>query len=367
MRILSISNDPHNPYQGSGYVITGYINGLRERGHTVDAYGPEEWCIWNVHRGRRYLYPILMALFGIRVYRNGAYDLVELWGAPSWLCAVLLRLFWPDVRIVHHSNGIEQHRTSVEQQAHSAALEHRWFQADLSAVYDWGLQASDAIVTVSTYDVPFLEKQGYVSRERICPVSNPLPEAFIGQDVDIERQKRLGFCGSWIPRKGIDLIREDISSFLDEHPGWTFSIVGVGDQDVRSKFPEEVRGQIEVIPFLERPDLIDWYHSLSVFVLPSIYESFGLVIAEAMACGAAVVATNVGLAHTLTDREEALILPDPSSPHLKQALDQLARDETLRRTIAQNGYERVQELRWERAVDKLESIYTRLANETDGH
>jgi glycosyltransferase involved in cell wall biosynthesis len=255
----------------------------------------------------------------------------------------------------------------VEQQTDSeAGLASRWFQANLSTAYDWGLQASDAIVTVSTYDVPFLEEQGYVPSDQIHSVGNPLPETFIGQDINVGRQKRLGFCGSWIPRKGIDLIREDVSSFLGEHPGWKFSIVGVGDQDVWVKFPEEVRDQIEVIPFLERPDLIEWYHSLSVFVLPSIYESFGLVIAEAMACGAAVVATNVGLAHTLTDREEALILPDPSSPHLKQALDQLASDEVLRQTIAQNGYEQVQELRWERAVEELESIYTRLASETDG-
>lgn len=364
MRILSVSNGPHDPNSGAGHAITGYTRGLRRRGHVVDAYGPSHWKTFDVTRARRYVFPLLMAVFGIRVYasRSYDYDVVELWGGTAWLLAVLLRWGWSNLRIVHHSNGIEQHRTAVERNSGICSVEPAWFQVDFSSVYDWGLQAADAIVTIGSYDVPFLKRKGYVPEERIYAIENPLPDRFIGREVTAGRPKRIGYCGSWIPRKGTEVMKVDIPRFLRAHPSWTFSIVGSQSADVEREFPDDVRDQIEVTPFMERDNLVDWYHSLSIFTLPSIYESFGLVVAEAMACGAAVVTTNVGFAHGLTHKEEACILEEPASPHLKETLTDLARNEDARQTLAANGYERVQSLRWEKAIDRLEQIYRSLSN-----
>jgi len=364
VRILSVSNTPHDATQGSGYVITGYINGLRERGHTVDAYGPTDWLLGDVHRARRYLYPLLIAIFGFLHCRPRQYDLIELWGGHAWLLAVYFRWRTPEVPLVHHSNGIEQHRVRIQRQSATGPIQNRrWFQWDVSRLHDWGLHAADAIVTVSSYDLPFLKERQYVPEDRLFAIENPLPRFFLDQDVQYDRPKRIGFCGSWIPVKNPPLLVNDVSRFLRAHPDWTFSVVGVGDTDARQEFPVDVREQVEVISYLQREKLVDWYHSLAVFTLPSVYESFGLVMAEAMACGAALVATNVGFAHGLTDKEEALVLPEVQSPHLAEALDMLVENETLRRRIARNGYDRVQDLRWEKAIDRLEDIYQTLARE----
>jgi glycosyltransferase involved in cell wall biosynthesis len=302
-----------------------------------------------------------MATFGVRQFNRNAYDLVELWGGTSWLLAVLLRT-GTAVPIVHHSNGIEQHYTELWEQKTEAGENEHWFQLDLSPLYDLGLRASDAIVTVSSFDLPFLRRRGYLPESRLYAINNPLPDFFLDRTVQPDRPKRVGFCGSWIPKKGIDVLRTDVAAFLREHPEWTFSVVGVGETDIRAQFPVEVRDQLEVISFLEREELAAWYHRLSVFVLPSIAESFGLVAAEAMACGAALVMTDVGFAHDLADEREALILPASTRPHLYRALTRLVNDESLRRQVAQNGYERVQNLRWEDAVDRLESIYQSLVS-----
>ncbi|MBB4062397.1 glycosyltransferase family 4 protein [Salinibacter ruber] len=359
MRILTISNTPHDPSQGSGYVITGYVEGLRERGHSVDAYGPEDWLWWDVRRARRYLYPLMIASFGLQAYRRKPYDLIELWGGVTWLLAILLR--WTkgeNATIVHHSNGIEQHRVVVQRQSSAADAQlERWFQWDLSWFYDRGLEAADAIVTVSKYDLPFLKNKRYIPQKRIYTIPNPLPNFFLGQNVQWDRPRRVGFCGNWNSIKNIRLLRNDLPLFLRDHPEWSFSVMGVGDTEVKSDFPEDVRPQIEVIPFLKREKLVDWYHSLAIFTLPSIYESFGLVMAEAMACGVALVATRVGFASGLTDGEEAYVLSKKTSPHLKEALETLAEDEKRRRQMARGGYERVQELRWETATRKLDNIY----------
>lgn len=361
VRILSISNVPHDLSQGSGFVISGYMEGLRERGHSVQAYGPSDWRCLDVHRGRRYAYPVMIALFGLVYVQPERFDLVELWGGATWLLATCLRWLHPDSTIVHHSNGIEQHRVKVQQQAPVTDVQNvHWFQFDVSPLHDWGLRASDAIVTVSSYDVPFLKKRDYVPEDRVYAIENPLTEAFLGRSVEWERPKRIGFCGNWIPRKGTHLLTTDLSSVLRENPDWTFSLVGVGDTNVKAQFPVDLHDRVEVIPFLERAELIDWYQGLAIFTLPSIYESFGLVMAEAMACGAALVSTNVGFAHGLDHRDEALILPSSQSPHLSEALTTFIENESLRRSIARNGHARVQNLRWDRAIDRLDSIYTSL-------
>jgi glycosyltransferase involved in cell wall biosynthesis len=364
VRILSISNVPHSPGQGSGYVITGYVNGLRERGHTVDAYGPADWLLADVHRARRYLYPLMIAIFGLRYCRPRQYDLIELWGGHAWLLAVCLRWIAADVPLIHHSNGIEQHRVQVQRQSATGPIQNRrWFQWDASRLHDWGLHAADAIVTVSSYDLPFLKERQYVPEDRLFAIENPLPDFFLDRDVQYDRPKRIGFCGGWSARKAPPVLTRDVTEVLCEHPEWTFSVVGVGDAEVAKAFPEDVRDRVEVISCLEREDLVDWYHSLAVLTLPSVYESFGLVMAEAMACGAALVATNVGFAHGLTHEKEALILPEAQSPHLAEVLDTLVENEMLRRRIAQNGHERVQDLRWKDAVDRLEDIYQTLIEE----
>lgn len=358
MRIFSISNTPHDTSQGSGYVITGYMQGLRKRGHDVDAYGPSDWRCIEVPRGRRYIYPLLIAIFGLRYCNPKEYDLIELWGGITWLLAVGLRLTNTDVPIVHHSNGIEQHRAKVQREAQNEHVQdHSWYQWDTSPLYDLGLHAVDSIVTVSLYELLFLKSRSYVPEERLLAISNPLPDLFLDRDVKYERPKRIGFCGGWIRRKAPSFFVKDIERFLYQYPSWNFSAVGVGETNISSEFSEDVRDRVEVIPFLEREALTDWYESLAVFVFPSIYESFGLVVAEAMACGAAVVTTNVGFASDLNHGREVIKVEEPQSPNLYGSVRELVENEPLRQRIARKGYSRVQELQWDTAVDRLERFY----------
>src|SRR5207248_2714683 len=103
---------------------------------------------------------------------------------------------------------------------------------------------------------------------------------------------------------------------------------------------------------------------ISIFVFPSVIESFGLALAEAMARGCAVVATKVGFASELTHGASALLLEAAESPKLYEAVHELILDSELRSRISQAGRQAVQHLRWKDAIAKLSDTYTEWAART---
>lgn len=363
MRILTLSNSLLGESSGSGYVVHGYAEGLRARGHSVDLLGPPDFEPFHeLSRGIRYRQILGMA--GTAAWRmaRGGYDLVELYGAEAWLaCLALTSVPRRRYIVVAHSNGLEPHCSEILARAVAAGWlrdERRWYQADLSRAFALGFRASDALVTVSEFDREYGLRAGY-AHGRILALENPLPDGYLGRAIAAPRERTIGFVGAWLPRKGIELIARDVPTILREFPDWRFTLVGVGPEfQPAGHFPADVLPRIDVVPAADRSgQLTSLYERFAIVVLPSLYESFGLVASEAMACGAALVATPVGFAHALRDGVEALLLPEPVSPALAVALRRLVADAVLRRSLAGAGHKRVQRLRWPHAVEALEAAY----------
>ncbi|MBO0684526.1 MAG: glycosyltransferase family 4 protein [Candidatus Dormibacteraeota bacterium] len=87
-------------------------------------------------------------------------------------------------------------------------------------------------------------------------------------------------------------------------------------------------------------ELVDLYRSADVFCLPSRGDCFPQVIAEAMACGLPVVATDVGaVAEAVLHGVNGLVVPPGSPHHLRLALEALIRDPGLRRSMGEQSLE----------------------------
>jgi len=366
MRILALSNTLLDASLGSGYVILRYAQGLRARGHGVDLLGPDDYDPlrhWGRGRGSGYRQALGMAAACLRRATRGGYDVVELWGGEAWLAAELLaRLPRRRVLLVAHSNGLEPHCAELLRAAERAgrlALPRRWYHLDLSSLAARSFRAVDALVTVAEFDRAYALREGYAPPDRILAVDNPLADDYLGLAVDFARAPVIGCCGSWIARKGVELITSSLPPLLRAHPEWRLTLVGVGEGfRAAACFPADVLPRITVVPFAERgTTLRALYQSFAVLLLPSVYESFGLAAAEAMACGAALAATRVGFAAALRDGEEAMLLPEASPEALRKTLETLLGDEALRQSVARAGYRRVQALRWDGAVASVEAAY----------
>jgi glycosyltransferase involved in cell wall biosynthesis len=359
MHILTLSNAPLNSANGSGYVVCGYADRLRRQGHEVEVLGPPDYeLLYGLRRAIGYRQTLGMARAVRRRLAARAPDLVEIYGAEGGLA--FSRLAAQDGRrplLVAHSNGIENHCTEVLAAAGKPYPRH-WWQPDPRRLREWAFRSADAIVTVSSWDAEYALAQGYAPKERVLAIDNPLPDDYLGLPLDLERGPEIGFAGAWLPRKGVERMRRELPGVLRRHADWRLTLVGVGDGfRAAEHFPADLLARISVVPRAERGgELKDLYRRFAIVLVPSLYESFGLVTAEAMACGAAVVASTVGYAASLRHEGEVLLLREGEAP-LAAAVERLIGDEALRRRIAAGGFRRAQALRWDDAARRLATAY----------
>lgn len=96
--------------------------------------------------------------------------------------------------------------------------------------------------------------------------------------------------------------------------------------------------KVNFMGMLSREELTRAYAEADIFVLPTLREGYGQVVAEAMSFGLPIVASNVGaIPELVTDGVEGLLVPPADPGSLKLALQRLILDERLRRTLGENA------------------------------
>ncbi len=140
--------------------------------------------------------------------------------------------------------------------------------------------------------------------------------------------------------KGFHHLIDAFASLRDVHPGWQLRIVGEG------RARRDLQAQIDELGLGDRVTLVGAVtdvdrelHGGSVFVCTSRFESFGLVLLEAMAVGLPIVSFEVpvGPRELLTHEREALLVPHGDVHALAQAMDRLMRDPELRGRLGGAG------------------------------
>jgi D-inositol-3-phosphate glycosyltransferase len=116
-----------------------------------------------------------------------------------------------------------------------------------------------------------------------------------------------------------------------------------------------------VVTFLgKRPqtELPMYYSAAQAVVMPSQYESFGMVALEAMACGTPVVASGVGgLLYLVRDGRTGYHIPDSDPQALADKLQKLLSDERLRQELGRHAANVARGYSWERITDQMMTLY----------
>jgi D-inositol-3-phosphate glycosyltransferase len=112
----------------------------------------------------------------------------------------------------------------------------------------------------------------------------------------------------------------------------------------------------------QRQDLLPYFYSAAqALVLPSRYESFGMVALEAMACGTPVIASRVGgLKYTIEDGRTGLLVPEGNSSLLADRVCQVVEGPGVRKRLVQAALAKVQQFSWPEIAQKVLSVYRSL-------
>lgn len=160
---------------------------------------------------------------------------------------------------------------------------------------------------------------------------------------------RILFVGQLIRRKRVTDLLSAIARLLDDFPQLALHIVGSGPQEDRLKVQAhrlDIYRNVVFHGFLQRNELARVYNQSGIFVLPSVEETFGAVLAEAMASGLPVIASSAsGAAGFLVrHRETGLLVPPRDDQALESALRELISDPELRASLAVQGQSKVVEI-----------------------
>ena len=202
------------------------------------------------------------------------------------------------------------------------------------------LLRAERLICVSRHGRSILEDRGApASRVRVVPPGfDRLPQIVCEDWRSASDTPLRALCvAQWIPRKGIlELVRAWASR---ERPGALLELVGETSAD--PGYASEVRAAVAEVS--ERPGisiavtgpvddntLATAYARADLFALPSHYEGYGIVYAEALAYGLPVLACGVGPVPDLVGEQAALLVPPKDERALSEALDLLLSDAELR-------------------------------------
>lgn len=224
------------------------------------------------------------------------------------------------------------------------------------------IRSADIFIALSEFLAKMLAELG-VPPTKIRVLPNGVDVNILKEGDGKKVPNLLLFVGRLDPKKGIFTLLASL-----KHLKTRVTLVIIGPPSSYKEYSKKVIELIENIKNktihnivylgkVEKEELINWYQKASVFVSPSLYESFPLVNLEALACGTPVVTSNVGANPEVVRNYENGILVPPNNPiKLAKAIQHLLDNERIRLKFAKKGRE------WVVKNFSLEVIVMRLIN-----
>ena len=171
----------------------------------------------------------------------------------------------------------------------------------------------------------------------------------------------IGFIGRFEePRKGLQVLLDALPIIARFAPDVRVLVAGPGDsEEVLKSIDAQLRHRFEFLGRISETGKADFMSSVAIYVAPNTGgESFGIILAEALAGGACVVASDIAAFDSLLGGGEygALFTSEDSTDLAKTIID-LLRDENKRHEVSVKGKEHAQIFDWEVVAEQIFSIY----------
>ena len=253
-----------------------------------------------------------------------------------------------------------------------------WRVVSYKRLIKHSVENSDAILAVSESTKRDIVRYYGVDPDKITVTYNGINHQIfnrIDRIEDLEKAKRkygitkqyVYYLGTIEPRKNVEFL---IDAFLEANQklGDKLQLVLSG------KIGWKVEGLLQKIQaysrtnkiiytgYLSIQDTVALYNTAEVFVYPSLYEGFGLPIAEAMACGCPVITTDISSLPEVAG--DAGILVDPYDRNgLAEAITLVVKDREMRKTMQKKSICQARRFTWENTAKVTRNVYKKLVSE----
>jgi D-inositol-3-phosphate glycosyltransferase len=335
----------------------------------------------NITAGPRHALPLAevgahLAEFADAVYHfasveGAAYDLIHSHYWLSGLVAEQLRQRWGSLPIVHmfHTLGYQKNKVAQSEQER-APIER--MEGERRVV-----QIADRLIAATQSEHTHLIEDYGADRQKIAVVPpgvdltrfRTIDKNNARTSVDLaDGRAHVIFTGRIEPLKGIDTLLRATALLRQRRPDMVektnVTIIG-GDLAMIGRDPELTRlydlrcmlKLCDVVRFVGAKDqtILPYYFAAAdIVVMPSHYESFGLVALEAMATGTPVIASAVGgLTHLVQDGETGLVVPPRDPEALAKRMDELLSDTDMRSRLSRQASTHARQYEWSTIVRRM--------------
>ncbi|HET7541851.1 MAG TPA: glycosyltransferase family 4 protein [Polyangiaceae bacterium] len=270
-----------------------HAEGLRRLGHEASLFFSEDFRAGAAVRVPKRL-PGIKTLLSLRArHARELPDVVNVHTqcAPAWILAA--RTGRIRSRVVVMSYAADEGAINLQRPRDLL----RWARAALPARSTF--PRADGIWCVNTSDLDYYRLRYGVAASKLRCIPHAVNDSFYRENGANERDPRqLLFAGTWITRKGVDVLAPALDLALHEAPELRVVLAGtlVPPEEVRRCLTPRVAERTRIVPTADDQELGRLYRTSSLLLIPSRLEGLPIVMLEAMACGCpALAAANSGM------------------------------------------------------------------------
>jgi len=175
----------------------------------------------------------------------------------------------------------------------------------------------------------------------------------------------LFFVGTIEPRKNIERLIKAYKNFIKENPGTKIKLVIAGkkgwkcDTIFKAINDPELKDKLIYPGYISLQEKIYLYKNCLAFIFPTLYEGFGLPVLEAMSLGKPVISSKIA---PITEfaKDKALLINPQNIDQIKKAMESIAGDQSLRKSLGQKAIGVKSDFSWKIAAQKTIELYREL-------
>ncbi len=224
-------------------------------------------------------------------------------------------------------------------------------------IFNLFLKKFDKIICISEYIKRRLKEHG-IEENKLTTIYNGIEQDDVGY---YEKENYFLFVGRLVKTKGVDrLIRAMAMANIDAE----IVIAGKGPMMEKWKSLAKKYGVKAIFPgWISEEEKIKLMKKSRAFVLPSVYESFGIVLLEAMKYGTPIIAMNTGGIPEVIGNAGMIV---NNEKEMAEALSKIYNDDDLAKKLGEKAITQVKKFSWDKIAKETFNVYEEIVEKNEG-